>query len=229
MKNTILFIEDDFSIADALGYVLKNEGFNVLWASRGQEGIKLFDINSIDLILLDVMLPDISGFDVLKKINQKGIPVIMLTARTDIVDKILGLELGADDYITKPFDNREVIARIKVALRRVSYYKEEAVEEIKIKNDIYILTKSRKVIVSEEETKLKPKEYNLLLFLAQNMDIVFEREVLLDKIWGLDFEGDARTVDVHIRRLRSKLKDTEGKLIETVFGVGYRMNRYEEK
>lgn len=222
-------IEDDFSIADALSFLLKKEGYNVLWASKGQAGIELYNANDINLVILDVMLPDISGFDILKRINSNGMPVIMLTARVDIVDKVLGLELGADDYITKPFDNRELIARIKTSLRRINTYKEEDSNLIEVNKRITILKKSHKVLMNSEEIKLKPKEYNLLLFLAENKDIVFGREVILDRIWGMDFSGDDRTVDVHVRRLRSKLEDKEGKIIETIFGVGYRMNKNEKE
>lgn len=229
MKNTILLIEDDYSIADALSFLLKREGYNVLLASKGQAGIQLYNANDINLVILDVMLPDINGFDILKKINNNGVPVIMLTARGDIVDKVLGFELGADDYITKPFDNRELVARIKASIRRVNTYKEEENESIEVSKEITILRKAHKVIKNSEEIKLKPKEYNLLLFLSENKDIVFSREVLLDRIWGMDFSGDDRTVDVHVRRLRSKLDDKEGKIIETVFGIGYRMNRNEKE
>ncbi|MDD6770190.1 response regulator transcription factor [Inconstantimicrobium porci] len=224
MKSTILMIEDDYSIADAVSFLLKKEGFNILWAANGKSGIELFKSNDIDLIILDVMLPDISGFDILKQIDNKNVPVIMLTARVDIVDKVLGLELGADDYITKPFDNRELIARIKAALRRISSIKEDNNDDIKVGENVVIHKKSHKVERDGIEIKFKPKEYNLLLFLAENKDVVFKREVLLDRIWGIDFEGDDRTVDVHIRRIRNKIDDHSG-IIETVFGIGYRMNK----
>lgn len=224
MKNAILMIEDDYSIADAVSFLLKKEGFNVLWAANGTAGIEIFKSNDINLMILDVMLPDISGFDILKQIDTKSVPVIMLTARVDIVDKVLGLELGADDYITKPFDNRELIARIKAALRRVSSIKEDDNDEIKVGENVVIHKKSHKVEKDGAEIKFKPKEYNLLLFLAENKDVVFKREVLLDRIWGMDFEGDDRTVDVHIRRIRNKIDDQNG-VIETVFGIGYRMNK----
>lgn len=157
----------------------------------------------------------------------------MLTARNDIVDKVLGLELGADDYITKPFDVREVVTRVKVAIRRVKNYagstEEKAVKDIlKADCDITVYKSERKVMKSGREIKLKPREFDLMLFLAENKGIVFTREKLLDKVWGLDYEGDSRTVDIHIRRLRSKLDD-DGSLIETVFGVGYKMRAsYED-
>lgn len=225
MKHTVLIIEDDYSIADAISFMLKNEGYNALAASRGETGLELLAINPVDLVLLDVSLPDISGFEVLKKINSQTIPVIMLTARGDITDKVLGLELGADDYITKPFDIRELLARIKVALRRSKSSKQDNADVIHLSNGISIDVQARRVEKDGEPLQFKPKEYDLLLFLAQNRNIVFDRSTLLDRVWGMDYQGEDRTVDVHIRRLRSKLNDANGEIIETVFGVGYRMNQ----
>lgn len=225
MKQTVLIIEDDYSIADAITFMLRNEGYNALSASYGEDGLNLLAMNSVDLVLLDVRLPDINGFEVLKKINNQAIPVIMLTARTDITDKVLGLELGADDYITKPFDLRELLARVKVVLRRSKSSKEENDDIIRLSESIYIEVQARRVEKDGEPLQLKPKEYDLLLFLAQNRNRIFDRNTLLDRVWGMDYQGEDRTVDVHIRRLRSKLNDTDGKLIETVFGIGYRMNQ----
>ena len=174
------------------------------------------------------MLPDISGYDVCRDISRnKNIPIIMLTARNDIVDKIRGLEIGADDYITKPFDIREVIARINVCLRRMESLKvleSNNDDIIEISTNIKINKKSREVSKSGEIIKLKPKEYDLLIAFAENKNVVFSREKLLEKVWGYDFEGGTRTVDVHVQRLRKKL-DTEGEktIIETVFGIGYKM------
>ncbi|SHI60921.1 DNA-binding response regulator, OmpR family, contains REC and winged-helix (wHTH) domain [Clostridium cavendishii DSM 21758] len=233
MKDKILLIEDDYSISDALSFALRKEGFITRQCFNGQDGIDIFQTFAPDLVILDIMLPDMNGFDVCRKINYNNTPIIMLTARNDIVDKILGLELGADDYITKPFDIREVITRIKVALRRVSNYsttiqKQEETPFIKLNSSIKLFKKQRKVIFNEEEVKLKPREFELLLFLSQNREIVFNRETLLDKVWGMDYDGDSRTVDIHIRRLRSKLMD-DNTLIETIFGVGYKMRGYDEK
>lgn len=233
MKDKILLIEDDYSISDALSFALRKEGFITRQCYAGQDGIDVFETFSPSLVILDIMLPDISGFDVCRKINFDNTPIIMLTARNDIVDKILGLELGADDYITKPFDVREVITRIKVALRRVSNYsitikKQEEIDYIKLSSSIKLFKKQHKVLLNDEEIKLKPREFDLLLFLAQNREIVFSRDTLLDKVWGMDYDGDSRTIDIHIRRLRSKLMD-DNTLIETVFGVGYKMRGYDEK
>ena len=227
LKNKILIIEDEESICDILSYSLRKEGYFVKCAFNGSDGLKLIENFSPNLVILDLMLPDMSGFDICRKItvNYK-IPIFMLTARNDIVDKVLGLELGADDYITKPFDIREVIARIKVILRRMESLKDyNDSESIYINSNIKINKMSRVVCKDSKEVKLKPKEYDLLIFFCENKDRVFEREELLDRIWDIDFEGDIRTVDVHIQRLRKKLdKKDSVSIIETVYGVGYKMN-----
>lgn len=233
MNSKILIVEDESKIRDILVYSLKREGYSILEASTGEEGIEIIKDKDIDLLLLDLMLPDISGYEVCKQVNiYKRIPIVMLTAKNDIVDKVLGLELGADDYITKPFDIREVVARIKVCLRRMDElkqlkainYEEKVQNVIVLKNGIKLLEQSREVLKNEEYIKLKPKEYELLYILAKNRNIVFSREQLLDKIWGYDFYGDSRTVDVHIQRIRKKLGEIGDKsLIQTIFGIGYKM------
>ncbi|KEI02264.1 XRE family transcriptional regulator [Clostridium botulinum] len=234
MKENILIIEDEENIRDILNYSLNNEGYSIKEASTGEEGIKIIENSNIDLIILDLMLPGISGYDVCREINPNyKIPIIMLTAKNDIVDKVIGLELGADDYITKPFDIREVIARIKVCLRRIKeldkqYYEDKNGEDsqniMKIDENIKIFIDSREIFKDEEIINLKPKEYDLLYFLARNKNIVFSREQLLDDIWGYDFLGDSRTVDVHVQRIRKKLGVTgKNSIIKTVFGVGYKM------
>jgi DNA-binding response OmpR family regulator len=173
------------------------------------------------------MLPDISGFDVCSILTSKyNIPIIMLTARNDIVDKVLGLELGADDYITKPFDIREVAARVKVALRRIDDIgvSRENPENIIWVNNIKIDKSSRTVYKLGSEIKLKPREYDLLITFCDNKNRVLTREQLLDIVWDIDYEGDLRTVDVHVQRLRKKLDGDDGQsIIDTVFGVGYKM------
>ena len=226
MDKNILLIEDEEDIRYILAHYIKKEGFNVIEAANGKSGINITKMEKVDLIVLDLMLPDISGYDVCREISKEyKIPIIMLTAKNDIVDKILGLELGADDYITKPFDIREVIARIKVCLRRIESLKEENSEEIiYLQNNIKIHEKSMEVYKRDELIRFKPKEYELLLTLAKNTKIVLSRDQLLQKVWGYDFEGDSRTVDVHIQRLRKKLDENDGQsIIETVFGVGYKM------
>lgn len=227
MNKTILVIEDEEDISDIVVHYIKKEGYNAITAFNGGDGISKALNEKIDLIILDLMLPDISGYDVCREISRnRNIPIIMLTARNDIVDKVRGLEIGADDYITKPFDIREVIARINVCLRRIESLKavKEENDVINIDDNFKIDKKSRDVIKDGEVIKLKPKEYDLLLCFAENRKIVMSREKLLEKVWGYDFEGGTRTVDVHVQRLRKKLNMEEGKtIIETIFGVGYKM------
>lgn len=228
MNKTILIIEDEEDIRDIISHYIKREGYLVKEAANGKMGINIALNDQIDLIILDLMLPDISGYDVCREISRnKNIPIIMLTARNDIVDKIRGLEIGADDYITKPFDIREVIARINVCLRRMESLKVlESNNDniIEISTNIKINKKSREVSKLGEIIKLKPKEYDLLIAFAENKNVVFSRERLLEKVWGYDFEGGTRTVDVHVQRIRKKLDTEDNKtIIETVFGIGYKM------
>lgn len=225
----LLLIEDDSSIRDILTYSLSREGFSISCVCNGKDGLKAIEKFSPDLILLDLMLPDMSGFDICKEVTQKyQLPIIMLTARTDIVDKVLGLELGADDYIPKPFDIRELVARIKVILRRVENVPKKY-NDLYINNSVRINTQARTVFRNELEVKLKPKEYELLLMFSHNKNRVFTRDEILDKVWSMDFTGDLRTVDVHVQRLRKKLNSPSSPpIIETVFGLGYKMNLIEE-
>jgi DNA-binding response OmpR family regulator len=226
MELKILIVEDELSINDILTSAMRAEGYSVRSAFSSKEARSLLESFKPNLAMLDINLPDESGFDLCRFINEKyAIPIIMLTARNDIVDKVLGLELGADDYITKPFHIKEVLTRVKVALRRVQKYKNSNEDQPGLVNDcIKINFQSRTVLKDDEEVRLKPKEYDLLEFLVRNRNIVFSREELLDKVWGMDYEGELRTVDVHIRRLRSKLDNEHGNsLVETIFGVGYVM------
>lgn len=227
MEKKILIIEDEPDISDILRYALAKENFKVRCAYRGSEVITIMEEFNADLVILDVMLPDISGFELCKALVKYNIPILMLTARNDIVDKVLGLELGADDYITKPFDIREVITRVNVALRRiekanVQKYNSNTI----ILGSIKIFKNSREVKKEDTLIKLKPKEYDLLLYLAENKNIVLSREQILNKVWDYSFEGDWRTVDVHIRRLRQKLGKED--LIETIFGIGYLLRCHDE-
>ncbi len=226
MNKTILIIEDEEDIRDILAHYIKKEGYNVIEADNGNKGLSIMKKEKIDLLILDLMLPDISGFEVCKATSMRcKVPIIILTAKNDMIDKILGLELGADDYITKPFDIREVMARIKVCMRRMDSLNEESNQEIiELSNDIRINEKSREVFKGNIPLKFKRKEFELLLILAQNRKIVLTRDMLLEKVWGYDFEGESRTVDVHVQRLRKKLGEMdETSIIETVFGVGYKM------
>lgn len=222
----ILIIEDEIPIADLLAYGMKREGYEAKTAYDGETAFNAIKSFNPDLILLDLMLPDISGFEICKRVTQShNIPIIMLTAKSDITDKLLGLEFGADDYITKPFDIREVIARIKAVFRRLEAMRNDATNiEHKIVDlgfNIKINIEEHKVWKDNEEIDLTPKEYNLLNFFIENRGKVLSREQLLDFVWGYEYIGDTRTVDIHIQRLRKKL-DCQ-RLIETVFGFGYKI------
>lgn len=222
MKRTILVIEDEDSIVDILAYALRKEGFAVHAASTGKAAIDRFQGIEIDLVILDLMLPDTTGFELCKKLMEtSNVPILMLTARDDIVDKVLGLELGADDYMTKPFDIRELIARVKALLRRQP--KESLYSFLTINESIKIDPRAHTVFKNREAIILKPKEYELLLLFAQHKNRVFTREEILDIVWAMDFEGGLRTVDVHVQRIRKKLDPS---IIETVFGTGYKMKGY---
>lgn len=228
-QKKILIIEDEEYIADLLSYSLKKEGFITKTASSGKMGLALIEDFKPNLLLLDLMLPDISGFEICKKVSKEYVmPIVMITAKSDTIDKILGIELGADDYITKPFDIREVVVRIKAIFRRIGLIS-EAIEEketevIKVSDTILIYKDRREVFKSNCRVELTYKEYELLLFLVENRGRVFSRSDLLDKVWGFDFLGDTRTVDIHVQRLRKKLDENKGKsIIETVFGVGYKL------
>lgn len=222
-NHTILIIEDEESILDILSYALRKEGYRVHGAATGQEGLYLFEGLGPDLVILDLMLPDMNGFDICKQLMTiSTVPILMLTARDDIVDKVLGLELGADDYMTKPFDIREVLARIKALLRRQN--NPSTTTYLMINENVRIEPRSHTVFKGEQHVILKPKEYDLLLLFSQHKNKVFSREEILDIVWDYDYAGDLRTVDVHVQRIRKKLDDaTRPSIITTVFGVGYKM------
>lgn len=227
----ILIVEDEISINDILSSALRSEGYSVRSAFNGKEARTLLESFNPCIALLDINLPDESGFDICKDITKTyPIPIIMLTARTDIVDKVLGLELGADDYITKPFHIKEVLARVKNTLKRIDKYKYKSEDKfVSLTANIKINYESRCIYKNNELVKLKPREYDLLEFLSKNRNKVFSRDMLLNQIWDFDYDGDERTVDVHVRRLRSKLDEKDGQsLIETVFSVGYVM-RYSNE
>lgn len=219
----ILVIEDERAIAELIIYSLKKEGFEAEMANTGAEGIEKVNKMKPDLLLLDWMLPDCSGVDLCKMITEEfNIPIIMLTARANMDDKIQGLEYGADDYITKPFEIREVIVRIKTILRRVKKANKTIIEDIDliIIKDISISKNDMIVKKNGEVIDITPKEYELLLYLNSHPNKVFTREILLEQIWGYEYMGDTRTIDTHVQRLRKKLGLYDE--IQTVFGVGYR-------
>ncbi|AKC62360.1 signal transduction response regulator [Clostridium sporogenes] len=230
MIKKILIIEDELAIADLMSYSLKKEGYIVKTVDNGSEGIEITESFKPNLIILDLMLPDISGFDVCRNITQSfNIPIIMITAKCDITDKVLGLELGADDYITKPFDMREVLVRIRSIFRRIDIIEKSVINKevsyISVGKDIKIYEDERVVVKEKKEVEFTPKEFDLLIFLAENKGKVFSRAQLLDMVWGFEYLGDTRTVDIHIQRIRKKLEEDKGSsIIETVFGVGYKLN-----
>lgn len=219
----ILIVEDEVSINDILTTSLKREGYNVMSAFTVKEALILFEGFKPDLVLLDLMLPDGKGEDLCKIICKKAC-VIMITAKSNILDKLNGMEIGADDYITKPFDIREVKMRVKVAIRRLEEKDNNIDNNDKIQKGLFIDIEKREVKKDGQVIKLSKKEFDILWILYSNKEIVFSREQLLNKVWGIDYYGDDRTIDVHIRRLREKLGESKGEsIIETVFGVGYVM------
>ncbi|WP_243644075.1 response regulator transcription factor [Paenibacillus pinisoli] len=223
MQAKIMVIEDEKAIADAITYALKREGYEVEVIDRGDIAAKRLGETRPDAIILDVMLPGMDGYDVLKKLQDKDrVGVIMLTAKEDIVNKVLGLELGADDYMTKPFDMRELLARLKSLLRRLQTAGEKKESnEIQL-GGVKVHVAKRTVIAGTQRLELTPKEFDLMALLAANPGRVYEREQLLDLVWGMDYYGGTRTVDIHVQRLRKKLGPQYGDIIQTVHGIGYR-------
>ncbi len=223
MKEKILVIEDEKKIAEAIAYALKREGYNTEVIYRGETAIDKIKEFRPDAIILDLMLPGMDGYEILKKLQDKGrIGVIMVTAKEDIVNKILGLELGADDYLTKPFDMRELLARLKSLLRRMQKSAvEEDTSEVRLGGVVLMIDK-RSAAAGENHLELTPKEYDMLALLLSNPDRVYTREQLLDQIWGMDYFGGTRTVDIHVQRIRKKLGREFEDVIQTVYGVGYK-------
>ena len=224
----ILIIEDDADISMIEEAYLQAAGFATKILADGAEAERLLEQEQFDLILLDLMLPGKSGYEICRAIRDKiDIPILMVTARTESVDKIRGLGLGADDYIAKPFDPAELVARVHANLRQYARLKgNEDTEEIRIGN-LRILPESWKVFKGEQEIKLPHREFELLKFLAENPNIVFSKEQLFEKIWGYAYTGDSATVMVHINRIREKIEDDSKnpRILETVWGAGYRLNR----
>ena len=221
----VLVVDDEISIVNIISLNLKKEGYEVLTALDGEEGLSLALNKNPDLILLDIMMPKIDGYEVCRKIREKSnVPIIMLTARADEVDKVIGLEMGADDYVTKPFGNRELMARVKAHLRRSSA-KEISKEQSNVQTfgDITIDFERYEVTKRGEQINLTMREFELLSFLATQSPQIFNRETLLEKVWGYEYFGDVRAVDVTIRRLREKIEDDDKKpkYIITKRGIGY--------
>lgn len=225
MSKKVLVVDDEKLIVKGIRFSLEQDGMEVDCAYDGEEALRLARENRYDIILLDVMLPKIDGFEVCQQIREySDVPIIMLTAKGEDMDKILGLEYGADDYITKPFNILEVKARIKAIMRRTGKKKDkEDNDKVIIKGEMKIDCESRRVFIGEREINLTAKEFDLLELLAMNPNKVYSRENLLNIVWGYEYPGDARTVDVHIRRLREKIETnpSDPKYVYTKWGVGY--------
>ena len=223
MKTKIMVVDDDPNIRELVRLYLEKEGFEVTCAERGNEAVKMFRATPPNLMLLDVMLPGMDGWQVCREVRKiSNIPIIMLTAKDETFDKVLGLELGADDYIVKPFDMKELVARIKAVIRR--FQVAEAPEKELVFPGLTINISQYTVTYMGKPLEMPPREIELLYFLASHPGMVFTREQLLEQVWGYDYFGDSRTVDVHVKRLREKLSGGEelGWQIKTVWGVGYK-------
>jgi len=223
----ILIVEDDRNLLDTLKYNLRKEGYNAVAAFDGAEALDVARREKPDLIILDIMLPKLSGFEVCRILRKEmTVPILMLTAKTEEVDKIVGLEIGADDYMTKPFSMRELLARLGAMLRRAEMAVQSiGVEKVLKIDGLEIDIARHRAFLRGTALELSPKEFDLLVFLAKNKGFVFSREQLLDKVWGYDYAGDTRTVDVHIRWLRQKIESepAKPKLLMTVRGTGYKL------
>ena len=220
----ILVIDDDPNISELLKIYFENEGYDVKIASDGLEGLNYFKIFSPDLVLLDIMMPKKDGWQVCREIREMSAkPIIMISSKSDVFDKVLGLELGADDYLVKPFDIKELSARVKAVLRRCQSSTHQNDEEVIKFENIEISLQKYELKLRGRSVDIPPKELELLYFLASNYNRVFTRDQLLDKVWGFDYLGDSRTVDVHVKRLREKLEGASDKwILKTVWGVGYK-------
>ncbi|WP_315067260.1 response regulator transcription factor [uncultured Clostridium sp.] len=232
-KEKILIVDDEEHIVELIKFNLLNAGYDVFTANDGIEAVKIAKAEKPNLLLLDLMLPGIDGFDVCKEIKRdnemKKTSIIMLTAKGEELDKILGLELGADDYITKPFSVRELLARVKAVLRRTNTFNEIEENDVYDSQNLRVDFERHEVYVNEKKVDLTLKEFELLQILIKNRGKILKRETLLDKIWGYEYIGETRTVDVHIRYLRKKIEedDKNPRFIETIRGVGYRFNPAE--
>jgi DNA-binding response OmpR family regulator len=226
--SNILVVEDESSIASFVALYLKNAGFDVRTAASGGEALREAETQAPSLVVLDLMLPDIDGIEVCKRLRQgSDVPILMLTARDEDIDKIIGLEVGADDYLTKPFNPRELVARIKSILRRSGSERRDLQTEVIEHGDLRVDSGRREARVGGVEVQLAPKEFDLLWELLDHRGLVLTRDQLLERVWGYTFAGDTRTVDVHVRQLRRKLGDASP--IVTVWGVGYKVSTAREQ
>ena len=224
----ILVVDDDQNICELLRLYIEKEGFEVRIANDGRKALEIFEEQNPDLIMLDIMLPELDGWQVCREIRKKSqCPIIMLTAKGEVFDKVLGLELGADDYVVKPFETKEVVARIKAVLRRYGSNAEEQIKEVRY-DKLSINLTNYELKVDGVAIDTPPKEMELIYHLASNPNRVFTRDQLLDEVWGFDYYGDSRTVDVHVKRLREKLEGVSDKwALKTVCGVGYKFELKE--
>lgn len=224
--STVLVVDDERHIFELVRLYLEQEGFDVAYAADGAEALQRIGALNPDLVVLDVMLPEMDGLSVCRRLRQEGnrVPIILLTARGDDIDKILGLELGADDYVTKPFNPRELVARVKAVLRRVGgeSLPDKRRETALALGRVRLFPQQREVVIGKEQVYLRPKEFDLLETFLRHPGQVLSREQLLNQVWGYDYVGETRTVDVHVASLRDKLEGS-GVKIETVWGIGYKL------
>ena len=229
-KRRVLIVDDDENIAELISLYLLKECFDTEIAENGEEALEKFKTYKPHLILLDIMLPGMDGYDVCREIRKdSNVPIIMLSAKGEVFDKVLGLKIGADDYMVKPFDSNELVARVQAILRRVNQKEEEVVAPVTEEpsdcvhyDGLTVNLTGYSVLYNGGPVEMPPKELELLYFLASNPNQVFTREQLLDRIWGYDYIGDTRTVDVHVKRIREKIKDMNNWSIATVWGIGYK-------
>ena len=228
LDTKLLIVDDDANICDMLRMYFENEGYKVKTASDGFEGVNSFKLYEPDLVLLDVMMPKKDGWQVCREIREiSSKPVIMITAKGETFDKVLGLELGADDFVVKPLDLKELSARIKAVLRRYNAHSSTSDSEVVKFENIEISLQKYELKLNGKAIDIPPKELELIYFLASNCNRVFTRDQLLDKVWGFDYLGDSRTVDVHVKRLREKLEGISDKwVLKTVWGVGYKFETF---
>ena len=225
MGTKLLVIDDEMNICELLRAYFENEGYDVKTACDGVEGVSYFKLYEPDLVLLDIMMPNKDGFQVCREIREISAnkPIIFVSAKDDSFDKVLGLELGADDFVVKPFDMKELSARVKAVLRRYAARDDQSDDEVIKFDNIEISLEKYELKLNGKSVTIPPKELELLYFLASNYNRVFTRDQLLDKVWGFDYLGDSRTVDVHVKRLREKLEGvSDNWILKTVWGVGYK-------
>ncbi|MDT0124689.1 response regulator transcription factor [Paenibacillus sp. RRE4] len=227
MNRKVLVVDDESSIVSAISYALRREGYEVETASDGEEALEKVALFHPQVMILDVMMPKLDGYGVCRRLeDREDIGIILLTVKNELVDKIVGLEMGADDYMTKPFEIRELLARVKALMRRVEKSSAPPQDDSKsqaiVNGTLRIHVAHRTVTVGEEKLDLTPKEFDLLTILLSNPERVYTRDDLLDRVWGMEYAGGTRTVDIHIQRLRKKIGDTDQQMLQTVYGIGYK-------